>query len=101
MSSESSGRVMRRRTYVGLVTGDKMEKTIVVSVERLVLHPVFHKYIRRATVVKAHDEAEEAKVGDRVEIVETRPLSKTKRFRLVRIVAKAPTGAVVDGESSS
>ena len=101
MSSETGGRSMRRRTYVGVVTGDKMDKTIVVSVERLVLHPVFHKYIRRSTVVKAHDASDEDGAGDRVEIVETRPISKSKRFRLVRVVTKAPGGASVDGGETS
>jgi small subunit ribosomal protein S17 len=79
----------RRRTVVGVVTSDKMQKTIVVEIERLVRHPKFGKYLRSSTTCKAHDEKREAKVGDRVELMETRPLSATKRWRLVRIVEKA------------
>lgn len=79
-----------RKTAVGIVTSDKMQKTIVVKTERLVRHPVFGKYVRKYTVYKAHDEKREAKVGDRVEIMETRPLSATKRWRLVRVVERQP-----------
>ncbi|MBM4043545.1 MAG: 30S ribosomal protein S17 [Planctomycetes bacterium] len=75
-----------RKTVIGTVTSDKMQKTITVRVERMVEHPRFHKYVRQSTVYKAHDEKEEAGVGDKVEIMETRPLSKTKRWRLVRLV---------------
>jgi small subunit ribosomal protein S17 len=78
-----------RRTQVGVVTGDKMNKTIVVEVERLVEHPKYGKRIRRSARYYAHDEAREAKVGDKVEIAETRPISKMKRWRLVRVVGKA------------
>ena len=77
-----------RKHTVGVVTSDKMQKTIVVQVERLVKHPQYGKYLRRHTVYKAHDEKNEAKVGDRVEITETRPLSKTKRWRLIRVIGK-------------
>jgi small subunit ribosomal protein S17 len=80
----------RRRTVVGVVTSDKMAKTIVVDIERLVRHPQFEKYLRRSTRCYAHDEKREAKVGDRVEIMETRPMSRLKRWRLVRVVEKAP-----------
>jgi small subunit ribosomal protein S17 len=66
-----------------------MNKTITVSVERLEPHPKYGKYVRRHTVCKAHDENKEAKVGDTVEIMATRPLSKTKRWRLVRVVQRA------------
>ena len=76
----------RRKSEIGLVTSDKMNKTITVRAERLVKHPLYKKYIRRFRVFKVHDENEEASVGDRVEITETRPLSKTKRWRLVRIL---------------
>ncbi len=79
----------RRRQFRGVVTSDRMQKTIAVSVERHVKHPVFEKYMKRVTVLKAHDEKGEAKAGDLVEIEETRPLSKTKRWRLLRVVRKA------------
>jgi small subunit ribosomal protein S17 len=78
----------RRKVVTGVVTSDKMEKTIVVKVERLVQHPKYMKYLRRWTHFKAHDENNEAKAGDTVEIMETRPLSKTKCWRLLNIVTK-------------
>ena len=79
----------RRRRAVGLVVSAKMQKTIRVQVDRLVRHPRYKKYIRRSTVYFAHDERGEAGLGDTVEIMETRPLSKRKRWRLVRVVGKA------------
>ncbi|HHT9117472.1 MAG TPA: 30S ribosomal protein S17 [Candidatus Hypogeohydataceae bacterium YC38] len=79
----------RRKRVVGVVSSNKMKKTVVVKVERMVKHPRYGKYIRRATVYKAHDEEGKAKVGDKVEIMETRPLSKTKHWRLVRVVEEA------------
>ncbi|KAB2835943.1 MAG: 30S ribosomal protein S17 [Candidatus Brocadia sp.] len=79
----------RRRKVVGMVIGDKMQKTIVVEVTRLVRHAKYGKYIKRSTVYKAHDEDKEARVGDKVEIIETRPLSKTKTTKLVRVIEKA------------
>lgn len=82
----------KRKTLVGVVTSDKMDKTIAVRVDRLVKHPRYKKYLRAKTVCKAHDEKNEARVGDRVRIVETRPLSKTKRWRLVEIVSRARGG---------
>ena len=78
-----------RKTAIGVVTSDKMMKTIVVKSERLVKHAKFGKFLRKYTVYKAHDEKREAKVGDRVEIMETRPLSATKRWRLIKIVERA------------
>lgn len=86
----------RRKVEVGLVTSTKMQKTIAVSVDRIVKHGKFEKQLTRQTVHKAHDEKGEARLGDLVEIVETRPLSKTKRWRLVRIVRKS-TMATVTG----
>ncbi|MBV6518412.1 MAG: 30S ribosomal protein S17 [Candidatus Brocadia sp. AMX3] len=79
----------RRRKVVGMVIGDKMQKTIVVEVTRMIRHSRYGKYIKRSIIYKAHDENRQAKVGDKVEIIETRPLSKTKSTRLVRIVEKA------------
>ena len=80
-----------RRTEVGVVTSDKMNKTRRVEIPRLVKHPRYGKYIRRRTVCHVHDEQNESRTGDTVEIMETRPLSKTKNWRLVRVVTKAPT----------
>ncbi len=77
-----------RKLAVGVVTSDKMLKTITVKTEHLVKHKKFGKFLRKYTVYKAHDEKREAKVGDKVEIMETRPLSATKRWRLVRIVER-------------
>ncbi len=79
----------RRKTQTGMVTSDKMNKSITVMVERRVKHPLYEKYMRRSTKLHAHDENNEAKIGDRVEIAETRPMSKLKRFRLLRVIAKA------------
>ena len=76
----------RRKEVVGVVTSDKMDKTVVVEKERRVKHSRYGKFIRKSTVYKVHDEENKAKVGDKVEIKEVRPLSKTKRWRLVRIL---------------
>ena len=78
-----------RKTRVGVVTTDKMDKTVVVSVRDNVKHPLYKKIIKRTVKFKAHDENNECGIGDRVEIMETRPLSKDKRWRLVRIIEKA------------
>ncbi len=78
-----------RKTRVGTVVSDKMDKTIVVAIEDNVSHPLYKKIIKRTVKFKAHDEKNEAKAGDRVKIMETRPLSKDKRWRLVEIVEKA------------
>jgi small subunit ribosomal protein S17 len=78
-----------RKTRTGLVVSDKMEKTVVVAIERRVPHPVYGKVVTRTKRLKAHDEENSAKVGDTVRIVETRPLSKDKRWRLVEIVNRA------------
>jgi small subunit ribosomal protein S17 len=80
----------KRRLETGVVTSDKMNKTRRVEIPRLVKHPRYGKYIRRRTICHVHDENNESHLGDTVEIMETRPLSKTKCWRLVRIVAKAP-----------
>src|ERR1017187_5175108 len=80
-----------RRTEVGVVTSDKMNKTRRVEIPRLVKHPRYGKYIKRRTICHVHDEQNESHKGDKVEIMETRPLSKTKLWRLVKIVTKAPS----------
>jgi len=79
-------KVSRRKTVNGVVTSNKMSKTITVKSEKLVKHPKYGKFVRRTTTYKAHDEENKASIGDTVEIAETRPLSKTKRWRLVGIV---------------
>ncbi len=78
-----------RKTRIGLVTSDKMDKTIVVSIVDNVKHPLYGKIVKRTYKLKAHDENNECKVGDRVRVMETRPLSKDKRWRLVEIIERA------------
>ena len=78
-----------RKTRVGLVTSDKMDKTIVVNVTDNVIHPLYNKIVKRTYKLKAHDENNECRIGDRVKVMETRPLSKDKRWRLVEIVEKS------------
>lgn len=78
-----------RKTRVGYVTSDKMDKTVVVSIVEFVRHPLYGKAVKRTVKFKAHDENNECKIGDRVKIMETRPLSKDKRWRVVNIIEKA------------
>jgi small subunit ribosomal protein S17 len=78
-----------RKTRIGKVVSDKMDKTLVVAIETKVRHPLYGKTVNRTTKFKAHDENNQAKINDRVLIMETRPLSKDKRWRLVEIVEKA------------
>ena len=77
-----------QKTLTGIVVSDKMEKSVVVSVERLVKHPVYQKYIRRKAKFMAHDEGNECRIGDRVLLTETRPLSKQKRFKVTKVLEK-------------
>jgi small subunit ribosomal protein S17 len=79
----------RRQTVVGTVVSDKMQKTVVVEIARLVRHQTYDKMVRRKTKIKAHDEQNACHVGDKVELMETRPLSKDKRWRVVEILQKA------------
>jgi len=85
----SDNRTSRRKTRVGKVVSDKMDKTIVVAVEDRVQHPLYKKIVKRTYKLKAHDENNSCGVGDRVRVMETRPLSKDKRWRLVEIIEKA------------
>ena len=78
-----------RKTRTGVVTSNKMQKTITVAVERKVKHPIYGKFVKKTTKFHAHDEKDECTIGDVVRIMETRPLSKTKRWRLVEVVEKA------------
>ena len=89
MSENNTEERSRRKTREGLVVSDKMEKTVVVSVEDRVKHALYGKVLRRTEKLKAHDEANTAGVGDRVLLMETRPLSATKRWRVVEILEKA------------
>ena len=77
-----------QKTLTGTVVSNKMEKSVVVSVERLVKHPVYQKYIRRKAKFMAHDEGNECRIGDRVLLTETRPLSKQKRFKVGKVLEK-------------
>lgn len=79
----------KRKTLVGVVISDKMDKTVVVMVNRIVLHPKYKKYIKKRTKVKAHDEKNECRIGDKVLLIETRPLSKEKRWRVRQILERA------------
>ena len=79
----------RRKTRIGVVSSNKMTKTITVAVERKVKHPIYGKFVKKTTKFHAHDENDTAGIGDTVRIMETRPLSKTKRWRLVEIIEKA------------
>ncbi len=79
----------RRKIRLGFVVSNKMDKSIVVSIERRVAHPIYRKYFKKTTKLTVHDENNECNVGDLVRIMETRPLSKTKKWRLVEVVEKA------------
>jgi small subunit ribosomal protein S17 len=87
--SESTETRRARKGRIGMVVSDKMEKTVVVQIERRVQHPVYGKMVRRTKKLKAHDEENAAKTGDTVRIMETRPLSKDKRWRVVEIIERA------------
>jgi small subunit ribosomal protein S17 len=78
-----------RKTRVGKVVSDKMDKTVVIAIETSVKHPLYGKIVKRTYKLKAHDENNECKVGDKVKVMETRPISKDKRWRLVEIIEKA------------
>lgn len=92
----------RRKTEIGVVTSDKMDKTRRVEIERLVPHPKYGKFVRRRTVCHVHDEQNASHVGDIVEIMETRPLSKLKRWRTVRIVRRGAQQALAgEGETTT
>ena len=91
----------KRRVEVGVVTSDKMQKTRRVEIPRLVKHVRYGKYIRRRTICHVHDEQNESHIGDTVEIMETRPLSKTKTWRLIRIVTKGPQTMATAAEKAA
>ena len=89
MSEQSTEQKVQRRV-IGRVDSDKMDKTVSVAIERRVKHPVVGKYIRRTSKLKAHDESNECRIGDRVAISECRPISKDKSWRVVDIIERAP-----------
>lgn len=89
MSSEKTLTRNLRKTRIGIITSDKMEKTITVSVERRVKHPLYGKFMKKTKKYHAHDEDNTARIGDRVRIMETRPLSRSKRWRLVEVIERA------------
>ena len=88
--SEATNTIDRnlRKTRIGVVSSNKMDKSIVVTVERKVKHPLYGKFVKKSTKFHAHDEKNECSIGDTVKIMESRPLSKTKRWRLVEVVEK-------------
>jgi len=88
-ATEKSKRLTRRKVRIGVVVSDKMNKSATVSIERRVMHPLYKKYYKKTTKFIIHDENNECKVGDKVKIMETRPLSKRKRWRLVEILERA------------
>ncbi len=88
-TTETTGVVRKlRKTRIGVVSSNKMDKTIVVKVERKIKHPLYGKFLKKTTSFHAHDEQNECSIGDTVRIMETRPMSKTKRWRLVEVVEK-------------
>jgi small subunit ribosomal protein S17 len=90
MSEENNTAVRQRKSRTGVVVSDRMEKTIVVQIDTRVMHPVYKKYVRKRVKYKAHDETNNAKMGDTVLIEECRPLSREKRWRLKDIIERAP-----------
>ncbi len=89
METQVKEKQRNRKTLVGTVVSNKMEKTIVVRIERRKLHPLYKKYITRSKKIKAHDEGNLCQIGDLVKVIESRPLSKEKRWRLLEILEKA------------
>ena len=89
MAEHSTAGKSGKKEFIGLVKSNKMEKSIVVSIETLALHPLYKKYVKRVKKVKAHDEKNEAKTGDRVRVIECRPISKEKCWKLVEILERA------------
>jgi small subunit ribosomal protein S17 len=99
MSEENTASSKTERRIVGRVVSDKMNKTVTVLVERRVRHPLYGKYVKKSTRLHVHDENNESHEGDKVAVVETRPLSRSKRFRLVEILERASSAARVESAS--
>jgi len=87
--NKTGKKIIRKKEFIGIVKSDKMEKSIVVSIETLTLHPLYKKYVKRMKKVKAHDEENQAKTGDRVRVIECKPISKEKCWKLVEIIERA------------
>ena len=85
--------VIKKREWVGRVLSNKMNKTVVVAVERSVIHPIYRKVLRRVTKMKAHDEQNVCQIGDRVRLIETRPISKDKHWRVVEVIGSSERAA--------
>jgi small subunit ribosomal protein S17 len=96
-----AGTEMKRRSKTGRVVSDKMDKTVVVSVERLRRHPIYKRVVRLSSKFKAHDEENTARVGDTVRIEESRPLSRQKRWTVVEVVARGSHEELIDGTESA
>jgi small subunit ribosomal protein S17 len=90
-----------RKERHGVVVSDRMQKTVVVSLERMVIHPKYKKFLKRRTKVKAHDESQQCHIGDRVVIVESRPLSRDKRWRVSKVLQRAKTVETAPTEGAS
>jgi len=89
MTAQTTKTKSGKKEFIGIVKSDKMDKTIVVSIETLTLHPLYKKYVKRVKKVKAHDEKQDAKIGDRVRVIECRPISKEKCWKLVEVIERA------------
>jgi len=89
MTAQTTKTKSGKKEFIGIVKSDKMEKTIVVSIETLTLHPLYKKYVKRVKKVKAHDEKNEAKIGDRVRVIECRPISREKCWKLAEVIERA------------
>jgi small subunit ribosomal protein S17 len=89
MEAKTEARPSGRKTFVGIVHSNRMHKTIIVKVERMVKHAQYGKYVKRTTKLYAHDEENKANIGDKVLVMSTRPLSKTKRWRLIEVIERA------------
>lgn len=86
---DTKGDVQHRKVLIGTVVSDKMDKTVVVQVKRLFIHPIYKKYVRRNAKYKAHDATNQCGIGDKVQIIESRPMSKDKRWRVSKVLEKA------------
>ena len=89
MAGQTAAAKSGKKEFIGMVKSNKMEKTIVVSIETLTLHPLYKKYIKRSKKVKAHDEKNDARIGDRVRVIECRPISREKCWKLVEVIERA------------
>jgi len=89
MTAQTTKTKSGKKEFIGIVKSDKMEKTIVVNIETLTLHPLYKKYVKRVKKIKAHDEKQDARIGDRVRVIECRPISKEKCWKLVEVIERA------------